>query len=287
MVRALQKAADRLNFDVVWRDYYSPIPGPDVVTDEAFARRSSLTGVDWHPNAQLDYYERLLPFAAELGAKHPELLEPNESYDGLDAEVLYGMVRLLSPSRIVELGSGYSTLVSAAAVTDLRAAGSEVSFIAADPFPSSVVRPPPPGLDELRSVGAREFPIEELEALGDGDILFIDTTHVVKLGSEVNHLMLEVLPRLRAGVVVHIHDVFLPYEYPRRWLEERAYYWTEQYLVHAFLIGNAGFEVLLANHWLQREGAEQRPGIKVATAHPAGALWLRARGGAALHGSRG
>ena len=86
--------------------------------------------------------------------------------------------------------------------------------------------------------------------LQHNDILFIDSTHVIKIGGEVNYLFLEVLPRLNKGVIVHVHDIFLPFEYPKEWVIQRHRFWTEQHLLHAFLICNNCFEVLWAGNYL-------------------------------------
>ena len=270
-VLGLRRAAKRLNFDVVWRDYYSPVPDVSALPPEAFTAKSSLPGIDWRPHAQVERHEQLSRHMDELAARHPRLAATNGSYEGLDAAILYATVRVEKPRRIIEFGAGYSSLVMAAAVRDNAMDGSECHYVAVEPYPSSLLRPAPEGLDELRPVSARDFPTDELRPLQPGDIVFIDTTHVVKLHSEVNHLLLEVIPRLPRGVLVHIHDIFLPYEYPRDWFLERGYYWNEQYAVQALLIGNTSLEVVSANHWLQREGLVESAGL-VSTAS---ALWLR------------
>src|SRR4029079_12969350 len=120
--------------------------------------------------------------------------------------------------------------------------GSPLTLEVFDPFPG-VVSEGLPGLSRLERIGAQQVPLETFESLESGDVLFVDTTHTVKVGSDVNFIVLEVLPRLREGVHVHLHDIFLPYEYPRKWLEDYGLYWTEQYLVHAFLVYNSAFEV--------------------------------------------
>jgi hypothetical protein len=142
-----------------------------------------------------------------------------------------------------------------------------------------MLTPPPPGLTELRAVAATDLPDELFQELRDGDVLFIDTTHTVKFGSEVNRLVLEVIPRLAPGVLVHFHDIFIPWEYPRRWLTEHAYYWAEQYLVHAFLCENPNWEILVAAHHLHRTHGDRLRGIvpELSRDPSSGALWIRRR----------
>ena len=102
-----------------------------------------------------------------------------------------------------------------------------------------------PAPSRLEPTSATDLPLELFSELGAGDILFVDTTHVVRLAGDVNFVVLDVLPRLQEGVIVHFHDIFLPWEYPRPWLTEMGYYWTEQYLLQAFLAYNREFEVLV------------------------------------------
>jgi hypothetical protein len=128
---------------------------------------------------------------------------------------------------------------------------------------------------------AEDIPLEVFTELADGDVLFIDTTHTVKPGNDVLRLLLGILPALAPGVVVHIHDFFRPFEYPRFFFEAGSY-WQEQYLVQAFLAFNEQFEVLIANHALGRLESDRLraviPGLP-AGPPPGSALWLRRRPG--------
>jgi hypothetical protein len=114
---------------------------------------------------------------------------------------------------------------------------------------------------------------DELES---GDVLFVDTTHVVKLGSDVNHIVLQILPRLKPGVIVHVHDIFIPYEYPRQWPEKFGLFWNEQYLVHAFLAMNPGYEILFSVSALHRDRTDALRAM-VPSAIPGGGsgFWIR------------
>jgi hypothetical protein len=136
-----------------------------------------------------------------------------------------------------------------------------------------------PATAVLSTSCATTVPLEQFMSLEADDILFVDTSHTVKLGSEVNFVVLEVLPRLRSGVLVHFHDIFLPYEYPRAWFA-RGTYLAEQYLLHAFLIGNKMYEVVLAAHALARRHRQELeqivPSVAAVRYGPA-AFWLRRR----------
>ncbi len=192
----------------------------------------------------------------------------NRLYKGGDAEVLYSLLRHLRPKQVLEIGSGNSTLVAGAAMAANRRDGSPGDLVAVDPTPTVALdteltlrkeggaagwlvevagrETPIDGLTRVERVDCREFPFDRFEALQAGDVLFIDTNHVVKLDSEVNWLVLEVLPRLAPGVWVHLHDIHLPYEYPQ-YSFFLAGFLTEQYLLQAFLTGSAWrVEVALA-----------------------------------------
>jgi Methyltransferase domain len=189
------------------------------------------------------------------------------------------MVRHFRPRRIVEIGSGFSTMVSAQAA--LR--NGSTQLIAVEPHPSELLRKGFPGLTTLIPRKVEEVDPALFAGLGSGDILFIDSSHVVRTGGDVNFLYLELLPRLADGVVVHVHDVFLPRDYPRDWVVDKRIFWTEQYLLHAFLIFNSAFGVLYSTPFM----AERHPD-RVRAAFPecpwvgGGSFWMRRRVGADL-----
>ena len=270
--RALRAGAERLGFQVVLKTFYSPIPDLDGLPPGWFDRASELPGVDLGLDRQLALLEQ------RLAGPMSEFAEPpaNPSYSHFDSAVLYAMLRWLRPRRVIELGSGHSSLVAAQAVRRNAADGSPCTYEVHDPFPS-VVSEALPGLSALHRTAAQDVPLGLFEELGAGDVLFVDTTHTVKMGSDVNHIVLEVLPRLAPGVAVHVHDVFLPFEYPEGFAAAFGLYWAEQYLLQAFLSMNRGYEVLFANAALERlRTSEQREQLPPGT--PAGggsAFWLR------------
>jgi hypothetical protein len=198
----------------------------------------------------------------------------------VDAELLYAMVRAQKPRRVLELGSGYSTLLIGISCRRNAEDGSPTEHIAFDPFPRGHIfgeKPPEPTVFE--PISAIDIPLERFQELGTGDILFVDTTHTVKLGSDVNHIILDILPTLSPGVLVHFHDIFIPWEYPREWFETMEYYWAEQYLLHAFLAFNDAFEVVLPAMAVARAHRNRLAAV-VPTFTPEtrpGAFWIRRR----------
>ena len=283
--RALRATAERLGFDVIRRSPYSPVPHLPPPGSPEWGPKHSLVGLGLDNGRQLEWLRlHLGPYLAEPSwpADPPAgggFFLRNGYYGGIDAMLLHALVRHARPRRIIEVGGGYSTLVLAGACRRNAAGGSSCELVSIDPEPRLALPEDLSGSVRLDRRSAAEVAVEDFTGLRPGDILFIDSSHTAKRGSEVNFLVLEVLPRLQPGVFVHFHDIFLPYDYPQKWFR-RGTYLSEQYLVHAFLLGNPGFEVLLAAHALFRgHGEELRaclPPLPPGTLDPA-ALWLRKR----------
>lgn len=275
--RGLRRSLDRVGLQVVAKSFYSPIPDIGRLPAETWERPSDLVGIELDLDLQLEFLESEL--AGPLGEFDPSPeLRTNGSYGPIDADVLYAMVRALKPRRIVELGSGYTSLIIAQACVRNAEEGSQTRYRAFDPYPG-VAEPPLTGLDELVSALAQDVPREVFGELAAGDMLVVDTTHTVKTGGDVNRIVLDVLPALLPGVVVHFHDIFLPWEYPRVWAEDYGLYWSEQYLLQAFLALNSEFEVICALHALSREQPDRLRHIVPSWSGEAapGAFWIRRR----------
>src|SRR5262249_30697608 len=143
-----------------------------------------------------------------------------------------------------------STLLSADALRRNRVDGDSCRLIAIEPYPSPEFEAELSSAVELWCVPVQEVALSEFQSLDENDILFIDSSHVCKIGSDVQYVFLEVLPRLRPGVVVHVHDIFMPVEYPKQWVLGWHRFWNEQYLLQTFLTFNSMFEVLWAGQWM-------------------------------------
>lgn len=263
------RAAAALGYDVVRRNYYSPIPNVRDLPADVFSQPKNMYGVDIDTVAMLGALETTW---AEAINEIPEGLGGG-MFGAVDAEVLYATIRTEKPGRVLELGSGQSTRVTAAAIERNRAEGHETVFVSSDPYVDvSAV----PGVQAERWK-ADEVPEEMFAALGAGDVLFVDTTHTVKVDSDVNYLILDVLPRLNVGVHVHFHDIFLPYEYPRFMLEDNRAFWAEQYLLQAFLAFNPEWVVTFAAYaTMQAHTARVAKVIESYTTECApGSFWLR------------
>lgn len=254
----LRGLARRTGYHLVPATYYSPIPDLDELPESIWAQPDGMAGIDWDLDAQMALIEdELAPYMTEFDAPlhqipgRPGFYFKNGLFASLDADVLYAMVRRHQPQRVIEIGAGYSTLVAEMAAERNREEGFPLMHEVFDPFPSDALGKIRDQI-ELYPVPATEIDLTRFDDLGPGDILFVDTTHTVKPGGEVVHLLLGALPRLPPGVIVHIHDFYRPYEYPSALMRVFGSYWQEHYLVQAFLAFNREFRILCANHALGR-----------------------------------
>lgn len=266
--------------------FYSPYPDPVEVAARAgaiFDEDRDVAGIDLRADAQLELLKAMaelaedLPFPAEPDGYHRYYLD-NPAYAWADGIALYTLLRHIDPARIIEVGSGYSSALLLDAVDrhlDRPDRPVEVRFI--EPYPDllhSLLREGDRERITIDPVPVQDVPLDVFDTLEAGDVLFIDSTHVVKAGSDVGFLFFEVLPRLPAGVWVHIHDMFWPFEYPRDWVDEgRA--WQEVYLVRAFLMNNPCFEIRWFQDYMwKRHRLAVESALPDMAKNPGGNLWL-------------
>jgi predicted O-methyltransferase YrrM len=209
-------------------------------------------------------------FAKLTRSHHPVGFDlQNEYYSSPDAEILYALVALYRPKRIIEVGSGNSTRLFRAAIEDAKLATRLVSI---DPHPRLEVRQ---YADDLLQVPVETMnDLSPFDQLAENDILFIDSSHAIQPGNDVIFLFLNVLPRLRRGVLVHIHDIFLPFEYPEEWLVTKRWEWNEQYLVQALLQDSDSFIVIWPGYYLQRTMKEFSNHFPLRDERNASSIWL-------------
>lgn len=283
LVRLLRRPMHRAGFDFELRSFYSPIPNLSELGEDTWSARSELPSVTFDLERQLGFVEsELLQFFTEFtparraGGRLEYHLD-NGLFGAGDAELLYAMIRRCRPRVVLELGAGFSTLVSAAAVRANREDGHQTRLISCDPYASREAAADVDGLAELRPIAAERLAASEFEELAAGDVLFIDSSHTVRLGGDVVHLLCEVVPRLADGVFVHVHDVYLPYPYPRVWYEQFGWYWAEQYLLQALLVGNVRLEVLIGAYALWRDRRQRLTDLipSTAFAQPPLSFWMR------------
>jgi methyltransferase family protein len=267
--------------------FFSPVPS----TDDIAALR---TTTDRDPPAslpaidlRLDEQRRLLealrgfyaeqPFAAERGTTARYWFD-NPSFGYGDALALYSMLRYLEPEHIIEVGAGPSSCVILD--TSERFLDWRPRHTLIEPHTVHLLSLFRDGdLDRIRLLDQRvqDVPVSEFQALRANDILFIDSTHVSKLNSDVNYVFFEILPALRSGVYVHLHDIMYPFEYPLEWAEEGRG-WNEAYVLRAFLAYNDAFEIVLFNDliWQHFEDVLERD-FPLWIRNRGASIWLRKR----------
>jgi predicted O-methyltransferase YrrM len=265
--------ADGWGYHVRPIHYYEPLPDFREIPSAAPARRLP-PAIDFALPAQVAFLQRL---AAQSAAEIAALANGagvfdfhNPYFAGVDAALYYALARDLKPARVIEIGGGYSTRMAHAALQRNRADGhaAELVCIEPDPQPRLLEAALPIRLIRQR---VQDVAAEVFAELAARDILFIDSSHAVKYGSDVCHELLEIVPRLKAGVWIHIHDIFFPHDYPREWLSRRVAF-NEQYLVEGFLSFNRNFAVRASTHWLCLDYPQAVDAMCPAALRPPGVL---------------
>lgn len=242
----LFRAGDRLGVHVLPAHYYSSLPHWKWLSanEHAWRKPWDMHGVHWDLEAQAAW----LRSSVESHASEVTIAQWRDAaeevggfrFGEIEAQALYGILRTRQPNRIVEVGSGSSTLVMSRAVDrNLREGGMGSQIVAIDPYTAGQVA----GLPHVESsdVHGIALRLEDLD-LSEGDVLFIDSTHAVRTGSELPNLYLDIIPNLPAGVLIHIHDIYLPYLFSPL-LYDTYFDWQETTLVAALLVGNPNLVV--------------------------------------------
>jgi len=267
---ALQKmgAFRMLDLHVMPIHYYSSLPEfEDVQNNPVWdSRPKSMYGIDLNEAEQLRFlrdecphytHEFDRPLQQRAGNNKNEFYFDNHMFANTDAEVYYCMIRHFKPKTIIEIGAGRSTQVCAAAVKrNHELHGVNASVRAIEPCPSDLLRNMQGESIELIACKVQKLGYEYFNLLTRNDILFIDSSHIVKSGGDVNYLFLEVLPQLDRGVVVHVHDIRLPYEVMKSTILSGPYF-NEQYLLQALLINNRDYEVLWGTHYMSMKHKDE------------------------------
>jgi len=267
--------------------YYSPIVSPAEVKaqeDELFIIHSNeIPGIALNEQSQLHLLNNLvtnyssIPFDREkkTGFRYHY---HNNAYAYSDGIFLNLMMRHFRPKRIIEIGSGYSSVAMMDNNELFFNNAIDITFI--EPFPERFYSLCKPGDRDKNTIivkNLQEVDLSLFETLGEGDFLFVDSTHVSKTGSDVNKILFQVLPLLKKGVIIHFHDIFYPFEYPKEWvLGWSGFGWNEIYLLKAFLMHNNNYEIVLFNTFLEHFHEEWfRKNMPLCLEDRGGALWIR------------
>ena len=238
--------------------FYSPIPSLTEVQEYNFdiPLPDNLSGIDLNTNEQMELLNSFEPFYNELPFSDEKTeglryFYKNGWYEYSDAICLYCMIRHLTPKKLIEIGSGFSSSVTLD--TNETFLGNSINCTFIEPFPERLEAQLSDNDKKrvtIHEKRVQEIPLEVFKDLAENDILFIDTTHVVKFNSDVNYVIHEILPILANGVYIHFHDVFYPFEYKKEWLL-KGWFWNEQYMLRAFLQYNNEFKIVLFNSYLE------------------------------------
>jgi hypothetical protein len=264
--------------------FYSPIPDPDELKQREasiFDRsQQALAGINLNTEDQLDLMSRFkslyqeIPFTAEKTEENRYYFE-NNFYSYSDAIFLYCVIRHFKPKRIIEVGSGFSSFCILD--TNEKFFGGSIRCQFIEPYPDRLYSRLKPGdreLIEIVETKLQDVDLYYFEKLAANDLLIVDSTHVAKTGSDVNRIFFEILPQLKKGVMIHFHDIFYPFEYPKDWVYEGRS-WNESYLLRAFLQYSNCFKILLFNTYLEQFYEEIfRADFPLCLKNPGGSIWL-------------
>jgi len=199
----------------------------------------------------------------------------NTLYTYTDGIVLYSMIRKFMPNRIIEIGSGFSSSVMLDTNELFFQNSIDLTFI--EPYPQrllSLMTTRDKQNYNIVDDKVQNVDLSTFEKLNENDILFVDSSHVIKTGSDVNHIIFNILPRLNSGVLIHFHDVFFPFEYPKDWVL-KGYNWNETYALKAFLMYNDCYEIILFSDFMHKFYKNAFSELPLAYLNTGGNLWLK------------
>lgn len=222
---------------------------------------------------QFEQYYSEIPFTENKSNNNRYYFE-NGFYSYTDAIFLYSMIRHFKPKQIIEIGSGFTSSVMLDTNEHFFNKSINLTFI--EPYTDrlkSLLKDNDYDMTTIIEKEVQDVKIETFEKLNHGDILFIDSTHVVKTGSDVNYIFFEILPKLKSGVLIHFHDIFYPFEYPKDWVF-KGRNWNEDYFLRSFLMYNNEFEIKLFSHYLHNHFKHIFDNIPLCFRDTGCSLWL-------------
>lgn len=244
---------EHLGVHITPNHYYEPIPSNRMIKEELWEVESELPGLKLNPNIFIELLNNFSLYKDEYDdPKNKERLRHisgNLNYGPVDIETYYCMIRYMKPEKIIEIGSGESTFIASFALENNKIKdniGGNLTSI--EPYPSPSLKKSFPGHDFIKNE-VQDVDLSLFKSLKKNDILFIDSSHSLKIGGDVQYEYLEILPRLKSGVLIHIHDIFMPSEYLKSWVDSKRFF-NEQYLLQAFLAFNNDFEIIFPGSYM-------------------------------------
>lgn len=223
-------------------NFYSPIPMTNELDASVFEKIYDCVGIDWNLKEQTTYLQEVFP-------KYREEYKPsvNSGLSLVDAYVLYVMIRENKPKVMIEVGSGDTTFISLEAIRMNRKEGNSCKFYAIEPYPRQYLREVQ---DESFELVESKLQDVNLDLMSSADLLFIDSSHVSKINSDVNCEILEIIPKLKVGTLIHWHDIVMPTNYWKEWINDGNMFWNESYMVHSFMLFNAAYKIVWAARYM-------------------------------------
>jgi len=281
-----------VRYAYLYRKYCNQRPGhfysPVINLDEVAARQQqvwgprSLQGIDMNDAVQEDFFSSLaqcaesIPFPEKRGPGSRYYFD-NKTFGYADGLTLFTALLKYRPQRVIEIGSGFSS--SLMLDTNEAFLDRSIRFTFIEPNPgislARLLRAGDYQTADVRQAFVQDVDLSLYSQLEENDMLFIDNSHVSKTGSDVNFLMTEVLPLLKKGVLIHIHDIFYPFEYPREWILDLRINWNEIYTVHNFLLFNESFEIVFFPDYYQQVFPQRSAGVPRFCKDRPGSLWIR------------
>ncbi len=253
----------RIGITVSPNHYYWPVPDFRELESRKWPADQEPPGLDLAIGRQMDFLHAVVPrYQSEWASKSAPLFDVSYNYNNgffetVDAEIAYCLVRHYKPRRIVEVGGGFSSRVMAAALDrNLKLDEVRGELVTIDPFPDRFPKKALSDRVHLITQTVQNVDLDVFLSLESGDFLFLDSSHVVGIGSDVVREYLEIIPRISGGVLIHAHDIFIPADYPREAILHNLAFWSEQYLLQALLMFNPQFEVVWGSSYMQSRATD-------------------------------
>lgn len=265
--------------------FYSPIVNIEEIKEreqEIWDEKSvmELPGIELNINYQFQLINEFSKFYKEIPFQEKKVNSyryyfQNPAFSFSDGIILYSFIRHFSPSKIIEVGSGFSSALILDTIDQLKRTDVDVTFI--EPYADllfSLLSDKDKGKVLIIEKNLQQINLSFFKKLKKDDILFIDSSHVVKTGSDVNYLILNILPSLNKGVIIHFHDIFYPFEYPQNWVFEGRS-WNEVYFLRSFLMFNNNFEIMLFPDFIHKNHKEYFSKMPYCFKNSGGSIWIR------------
>jgi hypothetical protein len=265
--------------------YYSPIIDVDNIREREeniWNEKKEIKDISLNTEAQIELLQKLIMFRDSIN--FPTIKEEgyryffnNDYFSYTDGIILHLFLLYFRPKKVIEIGSGFSSALMLD-TNDFHLENSiDLTFI--EPYPDrlrSLFLNDENKTCKLLECKVQDVGMEVYQQLENSDILFIDSSHVCKTDSDLNHIFFEIMPTLKPGVIIHFHDIFYPFEYPKEWVLAGKN-WNEIYFLRAFLMNNSNYEIIFFNDYLHKTKKELFENIPACNLNTGGSLWLRKR----------